>query len=67
MKRFGDEAFGNLRAVGVGGVDEVDSQFNCPAQDAVAFGGIGGLAPGAFADQAHGAVAEAMDGKIAGD
>ena len=33
----------------------------------MALGGFGGFAPGAVAHKAHGAVAEAVDGEIAGD
>ena len=67
VKRLGDQALGNLRAVGVGGVDQRDAQFDGAAEDAAGFGGVGWLAPGAFAHQAHGSVAETMDGKVAAD
>jgi hypothetical protein len=61
-ERLADEPLGNLRAVGIGGVDEGDPQFDRAAQHAVSFGGILWLAPCAFAHQAHGSVAESMNG-----
>ena len=67
VKRLGDQALGNLRAVGVGGVDEVHAQLDGAAEDAVGFGGVGGLAPGAISHQAHGAVAETVNRQVAAD
>ena len=37
------------------------------AQDAASFGGVGRLAPGSFANQTHGAVAETVDGNLTAD
>ena len=66
-ERFADEPLGDFGAVGVGGVNEVDAELDGAAQYAARFGFVGGLAPRAFADQAHGSVAEPMDGQIAAD
>ena len=67
MKCFADQPLGNLRTVGVGGVDEGNAQLDGAAQHALCFGRVGRLAPGAFAHQAHGSVAEPVDGQIAAD
>ena len=66
-ERFADEALGDLWAIGVGGVNECDAELDSAAQYAACFGFVGGLAPCAFADQTHGAIAEPMDGQIAAD
>ncbi len=66
-KRFADQALGDLRAVGVGGVDERDAELDGAAQNAAAFGGVGRLAPRAIAHQAHGSVAEAVHRQVAAD
>jgi hypothetical protein len=59
-----DETLGDLGAVGVGGIDEVDTQFDGSLEDF--FGGLGifGFAPDAFAGDSHGSVSEAMDGEV---
>ena len=64
---FADEALGDFGAVGIGGVDESDAEFDGAAQHAAALGFVGGLAPCSVAYQAHGSVAETMDGQIAAD
>ena len=67
MEGFADEAFGDLGAVGVGGVDEGDAEFDGAAENAAGFFWIARLAPGAIADETHGSIAEAVDGEIAAD
>ena len=67
VKGFGDQIFGDAGAVGVGGVEEVDAEFDAAAKEIARVFAVGGLAPGAFADEAHGAVAEAVDGEVVGD
>ena len=62
-----DQALGNLRAVGVGCVDQGHAQFNSTAQDAASLGGIGRFAPRTFAHQAHGSVTQTVNGHIAAD
>ena len=62
---FGDQFFGDIGAVGVGGVDEVDSKFNGATQGGDGGSMIGGRSPDAFAGDAHGAIAEAVDCEIA--
>jgi hypothetical protein len=62
---FADETLGDLGAVGVGGVDEVDAELDGALEDLLCAFGVFGLAPDAFAGDAHGSVAEAMDGEIA--
>ncbi len=42
MKGFGDELFGDVRAVGVGGVDEIDAEFDGAAENANGGGAVGG-------------------------
>jgi hypothetical protein len=65
MEGFSDELFGDVGAVGVGGIDEVDAEFDGSAE-----GGNGGIAvdwwsPDAFAGDAHSSVGEAVDGEVA--
>ena len=42
VQRLGDQPLGNLRPVGVGGIDQVDAQLDGAAQNAAGFGRIGG-------------------------
>ena len=67
VESFADEALGDFGAVGVGGVDEVDTEFDGTAENAAAFFRVAGLAPGAVSDKAHGSIAEAVDLEIAAD
>lgn len=65
MEGLGDEVLGDVGAVGVGGVNEVDAEL-----DGAAEGGNGGVAvfwgaPDAGAGEAHGSVAEAVYGEVA--
>jgi len=67
MQGFADEAFGDFRAVGVGGVDKGDAERDGAAEDAAGFVWIAWFTPGTFANEAHGSVAEALDGEVAGN
>ncbi len=64
---FADEALGDFGAVGIGRVEECDAELDSAAQNAAALGFVGGLAPRAITDQAHGSVTETVDRKIAAD
>ena len=67
VEGFGDEFFGDLGAVGVGGVEERDAEFKGAAEDVAGVFAGGRFAPGPFSDEAHGAVAEAVDGEVAAE
>ena len=64
-ERFGNQLLGDIGAIGVGGVDEVDSKLNGATQCRECSSAIVGRSPDAFAGEAHGAVTEAVDGEIA--
>src|SRR5437588_13022710 len=53
MQCLGDETFANYGAVGVGGVDEIDSQLDRAAQDCDCLGMIGRFSPDAIAGELH--------------
>src|SRR3712207_9060274 len=55
VERLGDQALGDLGAVGVRGVDEVHVQLDRSPEHAPGFLGIVGFAPDSFPGQAHGA------------
>src|SRR6267378_3535596 len=65
MKRLGDETLANYRAVGVGGVDEIDSQLNRTPQDCDCLGMIGRFSPDAIAGELHCAEPEPANWNIA--
>src|SRR5579871_2797834 len=67
MERFGDELFRSAGAVGVCGVNEVDAELDGAAQSGERSGLVSRRTPDAFAGDAHSAVAEAMNGKIAAE
>ena len=67
VQRLGDDLLADERAVGVGGVDEVDALLDGGADDAQRAVAVGRLAPDAGAGQLHGAVAEAVDGQVPAD
>jgi hypothetical protein len=67
MQRFLDQPFGDIGAVGIGRIDEVDAEFRQALQRADGFGMIGRLAPDALAGDAHGAETETIDLDIAAD
>src|SRR5262249_10476112 len=62
---LGDEALGDVWAVGIGGVDEGHTEFHGSTEHASALFGIFWLAPNAGAREAHGAEAHAVDPQIA--
>ena len=45
MQRLANEPFGNVGAVGIGGVDEIDAEFGQPAQRPQRFGAVRRRAP----------------------
>ena len=68
IKRFADQIFRNLRAIGVGGVDEIHAQFRqraCKVASASALSFGGPQTP--VAGDAHGAEAQAMNFRLAAD
>ena len=67
MQCLADKTLGDLRAIGVGGIDESDAELDSAAENATGFTGILRLAPCTFADQAHGSVTETVDREVASD
>ncbi len=67
VQGFGEEIFGDHGAVGVGGVEEIDPELDGAAEDVAGVFAVGRLAPGAFADEAHGAVAHAVYREVAAE
>src|ERR1700737_1827189 len=53
MQRLGDETLGNYRTVGVGRVDEIDSQLDRAPQDSDRLGMVGRFSPDARAGELH--------------
>ena len=53
MQCLGDKTFANYGAVGVGSVDEIDSQLDGAAQDCDCLGMIGRFSPDAIAGELH--------------
>ena len=53
MQRLGDQTFTNYGTVGVGGVDEIDSQLDRASQDCDCLGMIGRFSPDAIAGELH--------------
>jgi hypothetical protein len=66
MERLEDKAIGNVLAVVVGGINKIDAAGYGSFKDFEGLGPVGGLAPDAGAGEAHGAVAEPVDGKRLG-
>jgi aryl-alcohol dehydrogenase-like predicted oxidoreductase len=62
-----DQFLGDVRAVRVGGVDEVDTEFDGAAQHANAFVAVLGRTPDPFTGQAHRAESQAVDREVAAD
>ena len=54
VQGLADQFLGHIRPVGVGGVDEVDAEFDGAAQNANAFVAVIGRTPNTFSGQAHG-------------
>src|SRR5438034_8647938 len=65
VERFGDEPLAHLRAVRVGGIDQVDPELDGTAQHGDRFARVARLAPNALAGEPHRAEAEAVDGQVA--
>src|SRR5579862_5404907 len=65
VKRFGDEFFSHMRAVGISGVDKIDSEFDGAAQNSNCFVVILRRTPDSFSGEAHGSEAETVDDEIA--
>src|SRR5438132_14025217 len=53
MQRLGDETLGNDGPIGVGSVDEIDSQLDCATQDCNRLVMIGRFSPTAVAGDLH--------------
>ena len=66
-ERFADEVLADVRAVAVGGVDEVDAQLDGAAQDGAGGVEVRGRTPDAGAGDAHGTEAEAVDLEVAAE
>ena len=64
MEGLGDDVFGDEWAVGVGGVDEVDTEREGSAEYVAHLLAVGGLAPCSFVDETHGSEAEPVDGEV---
>ncbi len=67
VQRLGDEDLAHLRAIRVGGVDEVDAQLDGAAQHRLRGFAVGRVAPDPPSCDAHRAVAEAVDGEVTAD
>jgi hypothetical protein len=65
VEGFRDEFFRDVGAVGVCRVDEVDAELDGAAEGRDAGVAICGRSPDAFAGDAHGSVAETVDGEFA--
>src|SRR5260370_21079617 len=65
MQRLGDQTLANYRAVGVGGVDQVDSQLDREPEDCDRLGMIGRLSPDAIAGELHCTEPESANWNIA--
>ena len=66
-ERLGDDLLADVRAVRVGGVDEVDAELDGAADHGDGAGAVLGRSPDAVAGELHGAVAETVDGAAAGE
>src|SRR4029077_11586974 len=64
---FMDEQLRHVGPIGVGGIDKVDAEIGEPLQRAERFLAVRWRAPNAFASDAHGAKAEAIDLDITAD
>jgi len=63
-ERLGDDLLTHVRAVRIGGVDEIHAQLDRAPEDANGFLAVFRLAPNAFARQAHGAETEPMNAQV---
>jgi hypothetical protein len=64
MKRFGNKALRDFRAVRVRRVDERDAEFHSASQHRDTFLGVGWLTPNTLSGESHRAKTEPMDEKI---
>src|SRR5437868_11638387 len=67
MERLGEETLGNFGPVGVGGVDEIDSQLDRALQDGNCLGMVGRFSPDAGAGESHRAETEPANRDVATD
>ena len=67
MQGFGDQLFADVRAVGIGGVNEIDAELHSAAKNRDGGFAVLGRAPDAIAGEAHGAEAEPVDGELAAE
>jgi hypothetical protein len=67
MERFRDDFLANEGPVSVGGIDEVDAEFDRALEDTLRFRAVFGFAPDAFPGEAHGAKSEAVDRSLAAE
>ena len=66
IEGLADEVLAHLRAIRVGGVDEIDAEFNRSTQDLDGSAAICRIAPDAGPGDAHGSKAKAPDGHRVG-
>src|SRR6476469_5125673 len=67
MKRFLDQLLGDIRPIGIGGIDKIDAELGQTPQGAKRLSAVGRRTPNARAGDAHGAEAEAMNQDVAAD
>src|ERR1700719_3549898 len=67
MQRLGDETLGDYGPVGIGGVDEVDSQLHRATQDGDRLVMIFGFPPDTVAGELHCTEAQSANGNVATD
>src|SRR6266566_7396318 len=67
MQRLGDKTFAHFGTVGIGSVDEIDSQLQRATQDCDCLGMIGRFSPDAIAGELHRAEPEPANWNIATD
>jgi hypothetical protein len=67
VKRLAKQILGDERPVGIGGVEQVDAEFDRAAQHRSRRAAVARLAPHTGAGQLHRAVPESMHGLLASD
>jgi len=67
VQRLGDQTLAHIRSVGVGRIDEVDAELQCPAQHATRALRILRFAPDSRTCQPHRTEAEAIDAQVAAE
>ena len=65
MQGFSDDLLGDGRAIGIGGIDEVDAELDGAAKYSDGLLAVRRRAPDAPAGESHGAEAHAVDGELA--